>query len=128
MSLALGFLSAVGDRFGFWPEKSAAWGNWSNFLAYTKLLNPWFPDNLISVIGFVATALEIMVAIFLLIGFKTAFLAKLSGYLLLLFGLAMTFTIGVKAPLDYSVFSASAAAFGLSQIEQKYLEIDTLIP
>jgi hypothetical protein len=39
----------------------------------------------------------------------------------------MCVTIGVKAPLDYSVFSAAAAGFGLSIIKEKYLEIDTLL-
>ncbi|WP_255424761.1 hypothetical protein [Aquimarina sp. BL5] len=38
----------------------------------------------------------------------------------------MTTTLGIKVPLDYSVFSASAAAFGLSLIKEQYLEIDLL--
>jgi hypothetical protein len=39
----------------------------------------------------------------------------------------MTFTRGIKAPLDYSVFAASAGAFGLSLIEKNFWEIDTLL-
>jgi hypothetical protein len=39
----------------------------------------------------------------------------------------MAFTRGIKAPLDYSVFAASAGAFGLSLLKEKFLEIDTLL-
>lgn len=127
VSIALGFLSAVADRFGFWPKESSAWGNWDSFIEYTTLLNPWVPENLTHSIGIIATAAEIVLAIFLLIGFKTSLMAKLSGFLLLIFGLAMTLNLGIKAPLDYSVFSASAAAFGLSFIKEQYLEVDLLI-
>ncbi len=126
-SIAFGFLSAVADRFGFWPEENSAWGNWASFLEYTQLINPWVPHNFIHLIGSIATLAEVLLAFFLIIGFKTSLVGKLSGYLLLIFGLAMTFTIGIKAPLDYSVFSASAAGFGLSLIHQKYLEVDTLL-
>ncbi len=123
----MGFLSAVADRFGIWPEEKSSWGNWERFLEYTRLLNPWVPDNLINIVGSIATLAEILLAIFLIIGFKTSLSAMLSGFLLLIFGLAMTFTIGIKAPLDYSVFSAAAAGFGLSLIKEKYLEIDILM-
>ncbi len=126
VSIAFGFLSAVGDRFGFWPKENSAWGNWASFLEYTKVLTPWAPDNFVNVLGSIATLAEVILALFLLIGFKTSLVAKLSGYLLLIFGLAMTCTIGIKAPLDYSVFSAAAAAFGLSLIKEQYLEVDSL--
>ena len=64
---------------------------------------------------------------FLLIGLKTEFFAKLSALLLLAFGLSMTFSTGIKGALDYSVFSASAGAFALSLMKEKYFEIDNLI-
>ena len=126
-SISFGFLSAVADRLGFWPQEVAAWGNWSSFLEYTKLLNPLVPSSLINLLGIMVTLLEVLLAIFLLIGFKTSLFAKLSGVLLLLFGLGMTFTIGIKAPLDYSVFAAAATGFGLSVLKEKYLELDVLL-
>ncbi|MBO0322887.1 DoxX family protein [Muricauda sp. CAU 1633] len=127
LALSFGFLSAVADRFGMWGEEISVWGNWENFLGYTQLINPWFPDSLIPSIGTLATAAEIIFAIFLLIGFKTELFAKLSGILLLLFALSMTFSTGIKGAFDYSVFSAAAAAFALSLMKEKYLELDTLI-
>jgi len=127
LSIGAGFLSAVADRFGFWSKEVSAWGNWGNFLAYTQSLNPVIPQSFIPFIGWASTLLEIVFGVCLIIGLKTSFTAKLSGWLLLLFALGMTFTRGIKAPLDYSVFAASAAAFGLSLIKEKFLEIDSLL-
>jgi len=127
LSIGAGFLSAVADRFGFWSKEVSAWGNWGNFLAYTQSLNPVIPQSFIPFIGWASTLLEIVFGVCLIIGLKTSFTAKLSGWLLLLFALAMTFTRGIKAPLDYSVYAASAAAFGLSLIKEKFLEIDSLL-
>ena len=127
LSIGIGFLSAVADRFGFWSKEVSAWGNWENFLAYTQSLNPWVPQAFIPFIGWLSTLLEIVFGLGLIVGFKTSLMAKLSGWLLLIFALSMAFTRGIKAPLDYSVFTASAAAFGLSLLKEKFLEIDTLL-
>ncbi len=125
--LAFGFLSAVADRFGIWSKEVSVWGNWGNFLSYTQLINPWIPESLIPALGIMATAAEIIFAIFLIIGIKTELFAKLSGFLLLLFALSMTFSTGIKGAFDYSVFSASAGAFALSLMKEKFLELDALI-
>ncbi len=117
LALAAGFLSAVADRFGLWPSEISVWGDWQSFLAYTGLLNPWFPTSLIPAIGVIATAAEIVFAVCLILGFKTELFAKLSGILLLIFGLSMTFSTGVKGAFDYSVFAAAAAAFALSALK-----------
>lgn len=116
LSLSAGFLSAVADRLGIWPKEVSAWGNWENFVSYTKTLISFFPTKIIPAIGFVATVLEIIFAVLLLTNFKTILITKASGFLLLLFALAMSFSTSLKAPLDYSVFCASAAAFALCEI------------
>lgn len=126
LSLSAGFLSAVADRFGWWGTSYSVWGNWNTFLDYTQLINPWFPIGLIPALGALVTGAEVLFAFLLLIGFKTEMIARLSGYLLLAFGLAMTFSTGIKGAFDYSVFSASAAAFALSLLKDKYLEMDSL--
>ena len=127
LSISAGFLSAVADRFGWWNADVSAWGNWNNFLEYTGHINPWFPNGMISIVGAIATGAEILFAFCLLIGLRTELFAKLSALLLLAFGLSMTFSTGIKGPLDYSVFTASAGAFALSLMKEKYLEIDSLI-
>jgi len=126
IAIGIGFLSAVADRFGLWPAQISVWGNWDNFLAYTTVLNPLIPKMLIPTFGIIATAAEILFGICLVIGFKTEMFAKLSGALMLLFALAITFSTGIKGAFDYSVFAASAGAFALSIINEKFLELDLL--
>jgi uncharacterized membrane protein YphA (DoxX/SURF4 family) len=123
LALASAFLSAVADRFGLWPKEISSWGNWEAFLVYTQKINPWLPDFLIPAAGILATSAEIIFAICLILGFKTKLFAQLSGILLLLFALSMTFSIGVKSALNFSVFTASAAAFALSLMKTKFLEL-----
>ena len=127
LGIGIGFLSAVADRLGYWPKEVSAWGNWDSFLAYTELINPLIPANLIQTFGLLATVAEVVFGICLIVGFKTEFFARLSGILMLLFALAISCSTGIKGALDYSVFAASAAAFGLSTMKLKYLELDTLI-
>ena len=126
-SISIGFLSAVADRFGLWSKEVSAWGNWDSFLEYTQFINPWFPIAMISTIGIIATTAEIVFALCILLGYKTELFAKLSGFLLLVFALSMTFSSGIKGALDYSVFIASAGAFALSTMKEKYMELDNLI-
>jgi len=127
ISISAGFLSAVADRFGWWSPEVSVWGNWKNFLDYTRLINPWFHDGLISIVATIATGAEILFAFILLIGFKTELFARLSGSLLLAFALAMTLSTGIKGPLDFSVYAASAGAFALGLMKEKYMEVDSLI-
>ncbi len=126
VAISFSFLSAVADRFGLWSEKYTVWGKWNNFVAYTRLINPWFPYRTIELLAALATGAEILFAIALLAGYKTTVFAKLSGLLLLIFGLSMTFSTGIKGALDYSVFSASAGAFALGMMKNKFLEVDKM--
>ena len=48
---------------------------------------------------------------------------RFNGDTLLLFALSMTFSTGIKSAFDYSVFTASAAAFALSLLKTKFLEL-----
>lgn len=127
LSISAGFLSAVADRFGMWSKENSTWGDWSSFVEYTQSLNPWVPNALIPTMASAATGAEIIFGLCLIIGFKTELFAKLSGLLLLTFALSMTFSLGIKAGFDYSVFIASAGAFALGLLKEKYLEIDSLI-
>ncbi len=126
-AIAIGFLSAVADRLGYWPKEISAWGNWESFLGYTEFINSWIPSSLIPFVGTSASIAEVLFAICLLVGFKTELFAKLSGYLMLLFALAITFSSGLKGAFDYSVFAASAGAFALSVMKDKYFEIDMIL-
>lgn len=126
LSLGFGFLSAVADRFGLWPEKYTAWGNWDSFLVYTSHLLNFIPDTFIPAIAIIATVLEVLLGIFLILGIRTRTAALYSGILLLLFAAAMAYADSVKRPLDASVFTAAAAAFALTSFGGNFLEIDAL--
>lgn len=127
IAISSAFLSAVADRFGMWNKEVSVWGNWNSFLEYTGLINPWIPDSMIPLAGTIATVAEVLFAFCLVIGFKTELFARLSGFLLLLFALSMTCATGIKGAFDFSVFTAAAAAFALSQIKEKYWELDSMI-
>lgn len=115
VALAISFLSAVADRFGLWTpllgSENVAWGNMDNFIAYTGVLIPWVPKLFLPVLAWSATIAEVVLGVLLLIGFQMRIVALLSGILLLTFAFSMLFFLNVKAPLDYSVFTAAACAF-----------------
>ncbi|MCI3938426.1 DoxX family membrane protein [Chryseobacterium aahli] len=125
-AIAVTMLSAVADRFGFWGENSA-WGNWENFEKYTKQLTFFLPEILSTFSAYTATFLEIIFPLMLIFGFKTKIAAYGTGFLLLIFALSMTIALGIKAPLDYSVWVGSAAAFLLVTQKEYFFSIDTLI-
>lgn len=127
LGVSAGFLSAVADRLGYWPANISVWGNWESFLSYTELINPMVPKSWIPGLGILATAAELILGICLLIGLKTEMTAKFSGIIILIFGLAIAFSTGIKGAFDYSVFAASGAAFAIGTIRVKYLELDQLI-
>ena len=116
ITIAAAFLSAVADRLGLWGgagDAGVVWGNFDAFLEYTALLNPFLPPTPLYVLGVFVTVLEVALAVLLLVGLRLREVAFSSGALLMLFALSMTINIGLKAPLDYGVFTAAAAAMAL---------------
>ena len=117
LSLAIGFLSAVADRFGLWGPPGAdgiVWGAWTPFVAYVAKLNWFAPSAIVPLLAWVATIAEVVLAVGLLLGWQLRWVAFSSGLLLLAFALTMMTALGIKAPFDYSVFAASAGAFLLA--------------
>lgn len=124
LRLALGasFLSAVADRFGLWGSYGrphVAWGNFDRFVQYTGQLAWFLPHAFIKPLAWTATALEAVLGLLLIVGFYPRIVAMAAGLLLLAFAMTMTVALGVKAPLDLSVFSASAGAFLLAAISRR---------
>src|SRR5215470_16084979 len=129
-ALGLSFLSAVADRFGFWGsfgEHHVAWGTFARFVAYTGQLNWFLPKETITILAVVATCAETILGVLLLLGWQTRIGALLSGVLLLSFAVTMAGSLGIKAPLDFSVFSASGGAFLLASCPQYPYSLDRLI-
>lgn len=116
-ALGFSFLSAVADRFGLWGtygQPHVAWGDFSHFVVYTGKLIWFVPAPAITALAWMATVAETALGVALLLGVFPRMIAALSGVLLLTFALNMTLTLGIKAPLDASVFSTSAGAFLLA--------------
>lgn len=119
IALAAAFFSAVADRFGFWGAHGApgvAWGDWPHFLAYTSKLLWFLPPALVNVGAWAATIAETVLGIALLTGRWSHIVALATAALLASFALTMTMGLGVKAPLDYSVFTATTAALLLAAV------------
>lgn len=129
-ALGFGFLSAVADRFGLWGpfgQPNVSWGNFSRFLEYTQTLNPFLPAGMILAVGVIATGAELLFGLLLLVGWYTRVTALLSGLLQIVFGVAMALALGVKAPLNYAVFTGAAGAFLLATFERFPFSVDELL-
>jgi len=117
ITLGIGFLSGVADRFGLWRGRNVGYGNFEGFISYTAKVNSFMPAFPIPFLAWAATVAELVLGVFLLCGLWLRWTALASALLLVLFGTAMAISFGVKSPLDYSVFSASAAAILLAVSE-----------
>src|SRR5215469_14954614 len=132
LRIALGgtFLSAVADRFGLWGAygyPNVAWGSYPRFVAYTAKLLWVLPTTTVPAVALGATVAESMFGLLLVLGWKTRLTSLLSGLLLTTFALSMTLALGVKAPLDYSVFSAAGGALLLATYTRFPLSLDELL-
>jgi uncharacterized membrane protein YphA (DoxX/SURF4 family) len=119
VTLGIAFLSGIADRFGLWRGRSVGYGNFDGFIRYTAKVNSFMPESSIPFLAWAATIAELVLGILLLIGVSLRWTAFASALLLILFGTAMAISFGLKSPLDYSVFSASAAAILLAVNERR---------
>ncbi|ASK30275.1 DoxX protein [Chryseobacterium sp. T16E-39] len=111
IALATGFLSATASRLGFWGAQSSGW---KKFVSYTAETNSFLPQSFAPAIAILSTAAELSIGVLLLVGYKVSTTALCASVLTLLFAIAMSFSFGLKEPLDYSVFAFSAGAHVLS--------------
>ena len=129
LALGLSFLSALAVRFGLWGpfgRPNVSWGNVARFVPYTGKLNWFLPEGLVPSLAIFATCAEGLLGLCLVIGWHTRTAALLSGLLLTLFGVTMAVALGVKAPLDLSVFSAAGGAFLLATCTECPVSTDRL--
>jgi uncharacterized membrane protein YphA (DoxX/SURF4 family) len=109
LALGAAFLSGVASRFGLWGE-GVGYGGFAGFVRYTAEVNAFMPPETIPFLAWAATVAELVLGVALVAGARLRWAALGSAALLLVFGVAMAVSFGIKEPLDYSVFSASAAA------------------
>ena len=113
LALSAAYLSGIASRFGWWG-KGVGYGNFANFEHYTAQVNSFMPASSIPFLAWAATAAELFLGVALVIGIWPRWVAWGSALLLVIFGTAMAISFGMISPLDYSVFSASAASVMLA--------------
>jgi len=118
IALGAGFLSAVASRFGIWKGKVGL-DSFPGFMEYTAEVNSFMPAVTIPFLAWAATVGELSLGLALILGVWRRHVAFGSAALLALFGTAMAISLGIKSPLDYSVFSASAGALLLGLYERR---------
>ena len=113
VSLAISYLSAVFDRFGFWGhlgETGVSWGSMTNFFKHVSTLCPWAPESMIPVIGWVITVLEAIIAFCYIINLKNKIINTANIFILILFILSMSLFQSVKMMINFSVMVCCASA------------------
>lgn len=129
-ALGITFLVPVCDRLGILGKPGVGnveWGNWENFINYTSTLMPILDRPLVNIMGAIATISEVLIGIFLIIGLKTRYAALGASLITLTFIIFMTFSVGIQKPINYGVFTASAAGFLLSFMPNYNWSLDNLL-
>jgi putative oxidoreductase len=125
IALGAAFLSGIADRFGLYWGRNVGYGNFDGFMQYTAKVNSFMPAFTIPYLAWAATAAEFGLGLALILGIWPRWVALGSAVLLALFGIAMAISFGIKSPLDYSVFSASAGALVLSLYQNRKLNTNS---
>jgi len=118
LALGVSFLSGIADRFGLYKGRNVGYGDFAEFMRYTAQVNSFMPASTIPFLAWAATVAELAFGLALVLGIWLR-AALGSSILLLLFGIAMAISFGIKSPVDYSVFSASAGALILMLYETR---------
>jgi uncharacterized membrane protein YphA (DoxX/SURF4 family) len=122
IALGASFLSGIADRFGLYRGRNVGYGNFAGFVRYTAKVNSFMPSSTIPLLAWAATAAELVFGVALIVGLWRVWVALGSAALLVLFGVAMAISFGIKSPLDYSVFSAASAALLVAAYESQHTE------
>ena len=120
IALGTGFLVPGLDRLGAWgtfgSSPNVSWGDWNHFAIYARQTLSFLPANIANMLAVAATAGELTFGLLLIVGMFTRWAAIGSGILTICFGLSMMISFGVTSPINYSVFTVSAASFLLASI------------
>ena len=125
IALGAAFLSGIADRFGLYWGRNVGYGNFDGFMQYTAKVNSFMPAFSIPFLAWAATVAEFSLGVALILGLWPRWVALGSAILLALFGVAMAISFGIKSPLDYSVFSASAGALMLATYQNRKPEANS---
>lgn len=124
------FLGSVGDRFGLLGPSGApgvSWGDLAHFVDYTRAVTAFLPPGWAPVLAGLATLGETALGLALLLGVRPQRAARGAATLILLFGVAMTLSLGPAAPFPYAVWIMVAGAWALATVDASALGVDDLL-
>jgi uncharacterized membrane protein YphA (DoxX/SURF4 family) len=119
IALGAAFLSGIADRFGLYWGRNVGYGDFAGFMRYTAKVNSFMPPATIPFLAWAATVAELSLGLALVLDIWPRWVALGSALLLAIFGTAMAISFGIKSPMDYSVFSASAGAVLLALYQNR---------
>lgn len=128
--VGIAFLVSVGDRFGLLgpPDgPGVSWGDFAHFVAYTHTVNAFLPTGWAPMLAVLATLGEVALGFALLLGVCVPHAARGAAILLVLFGVAMTLSLGIGAQFEYAVGVLAAGAWTLSTVDAMAFGLDGLL-
>lgn len=130
LALGTGFLVLALDRVGVWGAYGGAnvsWGDWQHFSAYAHQVMRFLPYAAAEVLAIMASIGEFAFGILLITGLYTRQAAAGSALLTFFFAVSMAISFGITSPINYSVFSVSAASLALVCLPAHKWSIDYFI-
>ena len=130
LALGAGFFIIGLDRLGVWGPYGkpwVSWGDWKHFSAYAHQVMGFLPSGLAEFFAIAATIAEVSIGVLLLAGWLTRW-AALGGFILTAcFAISMAISFGITSPINYSVFTVSAASLLLSTQPAYQWSIDAML-
>ena len=115
--LAVGYFSAIADRFGAFGRAGTPgvkWGDFQHFVAQVEAI-ALIPAGAAPILAWLTTVLEAVFGLSLLIGMRTRTMGLGSACLLLVYAVALSFSpVGIHVMLTSSVLSAAGASMLLA--------------
>ncbi|HEV9036121.1 MAG TPA: DoxX family protein [Puia sp.] len=130
LAAGIGFFVLGLDRLGAWGPYGkpwVSWGDWKHFSIRAHELMSFLPYNVAETFAMIATFVEVTGGFLLVIGLFTKQAALACSALTLCFSIAMAITDGITSPMNYSVFTVSAACLLLASLGEYRYSLDGLI-
>ena len=127
--VGIAFLGSVADRFGLLGPAGApgvSWGDFDHFITYTRSVNAFLPAEWASALAVLATGAETILGTLLVLGFRPRHATAGAALVLLVFGLAMTFSLGPGAQFDYAVAVLATGAWALTTVDTGMVRLGRL--
>lgn len=130
VGIAVTFLDSLADRFGALGPPGApgvSWGDWANFVVYTRMVNGFLPASFAPTLALLATIAEIVLTAALLLGVQLRLAALGAGLLTLLYAVAMTVSLPIQQMFHFAVIVFATGGFALATLDAYPVSLDRLL-